>query len=159
MTRRLAPNLLYVYSTQMQWLALVYIVKSFMIQSNGLSSETSPSVSQALSPGFDAHPRELGLGTWLKQSKCLTMCDIGQCESIDPTAMLMVTWCHSECCVLSGLDFEATGSSVTWQVSVNMTWRNHITITNGKDFKNIKNVKGCRDGRDAKKYANKVGMI
>ena len=80
----------------MQWLALVYIVKSFTIQSNCLSSETGPSVSQALSPGFDAHPRELGLGTWLKQSKCLTMCDIGQCESIDPSAMLMVTWCHSD---------------------------------------------------------------
>ena len=28
-----------------------------------------------------------------------------------------------------------------------------------QDLKNIKNVKGCRDGRHAKKYANKVGMI
>ena len=28
-----------------------------------------------------------------------------------------------------------------------------------QDLKNIINVKGCRDGRHAKKYANKVGMI
>ena len=26
--------------------------------------------------------------------------------------MLTVTWCRSECCVLSGLDFEATGGSI-----------------------------------------------
>ena len=27
-------------------------------------------------------------------------------------SMLTVTWCHSECCVLSGLDFEAAAGSV-----------------------------------------------
>ena len=47
--------------------------------------------------------------------------------------MLTVTSCRSECCVLSGLDFEATGDSVVHyfvcnyllqglQVAVNMTW-------------------------------------
>ena len=28
------------------------------------------------------------------------------------TAMLTVIWCYSECCVLSGLDFEATGGYI-----------------------------------------------
>jgi len=42
--------------------------------------------------------------------------------------MLTVTWCHSECCVPSGLNFEAAGGSVVrysllrgHRVTMNMT--------------------------------------
>ena len=39
--------------------------------------------------------------------------DIGDAACTASYTMLTVTWCHSECCVLSGLDIEAT----TWWFS------------------------------------------
>ena len=37
------------------------------------------------------------------------------------STMLMVTWCHSECCVLSGLDFQAVYPNICFE-GINMTW-------------------------------------
>ena len=35
-----------------------------------------------------------------------------QDSTLKPLVVLMLTWCRSECCVTSGLDFEAAGGSV-----------------------------------------------
>ena len=38
--------------------------------------------------------------------------DIANTVHIVSYTMLIVTWCHLECCVLSGLDFEAAGNAI-----------------------------------------------
>ena len=37
----------------------------------------------------------------------------------------MLTWCHSECCVVSGLDFEAAGGSAVRSCLSNYSLRGH----------------------------------
>ena len=42
--------------------------------------------------------------------------------------MLMVTWCHSGCCVPSGLDFEAAGGSIVCYCLSNYLLQGHESL-------------------------------
>ena len=68
---------------------------------------------------------------WRSLQRIFAMTNIANAVCTVSYTMLMVTWCRSECCVPSGLYFEAVGGSVVhyfqyflWghKVAVNTTW-------------------------------------
>ena len=65
-TRRLTPNLVHTIIT-MTCIGVYSLVLRDSVK--GFSSETNPYKSQALSPGFGANTRELGLGTRIEQEQ------------------------------------------------------------------------------------------
>ena len=50
-------------------------------------------------------------------------------HTVSYTAMFMVTWCHSECCVPSALDFEDAGGSVVCPIIFAMRHQAAVIIT------------------------------
>ena len=56
--------------------------------------------------------------------------------------MLTVTWCHSECCVASGLDFEVSGGSVVcYQLYVSRAsnhWKHDVGVLSRLNAETLK---------------------
>ena len=58
----------------------------------------------------------------------------GWSKALNQCTMLTVTWCHSECCVPSGLDFQAAGGSIVRYCLSNYLLRGHPDAVNMHDM-------------------------